>query len=286
MTDGRSLTWRALWLETAEVLGDANDARWLCQEASGLEGVEWALGLESLATQRGVAHLDHMVQRRLDGEPIQYVLGHWSFRHLDLKVDRRVLVPRPETELVVDVVLELVADRSSRTIADLGTGSGAIGLALASELPLAGTQVWCTDISASALEVARANCAGLGRAGANVRIEQGDWFGALPADMLGELDVVVSNPPYVGSEDPDIDASVLVWEPLLALIAGTDGLDHIAAIIAGARHWLRPDGTLVIEIGHRQGAAVTALGEASGASVKVLQDLAGRDRIAVLRWSY
>ena len=124
-----------------------------------------------------------MVARRRAGEPLQYVLGSWGFRRLDLLVDRRVLIPRPETEQVVEVALELLAGRERPlVVADLGTGSGAIALSLARELPSTGVEVWATDISTDALDVARANLAGLGRAAVNVRLAEGDWFGALPAD--------------------------------------------------------------------------------------------------------
>ena len=124
-----------------------------------------------------------MVARRRAGEPLQYVLGRWGFRRLDLAIDRRVLIPRPETEMVVEVALELLgahlAERLPITVADLGTGSGAIGLALADELPLDRTTVWITDVDEAALHVARANLAGIGRPARNVRVAAGSWFAAL-----------------------------------------------------------------------------------------------------------
>ena len=152
------------------------------------------------------ADLDAMVARHLAGEPLAYVLGHWSFRHLDLAVDRRVLIPRPETEVVAGVALELARGLARPlTVADLGTGSGAIGLALADELPLDGVTVWLTDASADAIDVARANLAGLGRRGRNVRIAIGSWFDALPAGTT--LDLAVANPPYVADDSPDVEAA-------------------------------------------------------------------------------
>jgi release factor glutamine methyltransferase len=281
----RAVTWRELWVGAAEQLGgDAQAARWLCEEASGADGVAWLELLDSPATVRAVAHLDRMLARREVGEPLQYVLGRWGFRRLDLKVDRRVLIPRPETEVLVEVVLELLDGRPARIVADLGTGSGAVGLALADELPLDGTEIWCTDISEDAVRVARANAAGLGRAAANVRIAVGSWFEALPDDLRGRLDVVASNPPYVAEDDPEIEAGVRDWEPPGALYAGRDGLDHIRVLVGGARRWLVPGGALVVEMGHRQGDAVRALAAEAGASVLVRPDLAGRDRVAVVRW--
>src|SRR6187455_1327733 len=171
MPEPGTLTWRQLWVDTAEVLGDANEARWICEEASGHTGVEWLMGLDDLVGERAVARVDAMVERRRNGEPVQYVLGSWAFRTVSLMVDRRVLIPRPETELVAGLAIELIRPyQPQRTLVDLGTGSGAIALACASELPLDGTAVWATDVSEDALDVARANLAGIGRAAANVRL--------------------------------------------------------------------------------------------------------------------
>ena len=157
-------------------------------------------------------------------------------------------------------------------VADLGTGSGAIGLALADELPVVGVEVWLTDDDGDALNVARANLAGIGRGAANVRIVAGRWFDALPEDV--RLDVVVANPPYVADGSPDVDQSVLQWEPHHALFAGPDGLDAIREVVAGAPARLRPGGWLVLEIGADQGAAVADLLSATGdAGVEIRQDL-------------
>jgi release factor glutamine methyltransferase len=227
--------------------------------------------------------LEALVARHLAGEPLAYVLGHWSFRHLDLAVDRRVLIPRPETEVVAGVALELArAMPRPLTIADLGTGSGAIGLALADELPVDGVTVWLTDVSADAIDVARANLAGLGRPGRNVRIAAGSWFDALPQGTT--LDLAVANPPYVADGSPDVEAAVCEWEPPGALFAGTAGLDAIRTIAAAAPHWIRPGGWLVLEIGADQGAAVIELLSAGDyEAVEIRPDLAARDRVAIAR---
>jgi release factor glutamine methyltransferase len=224
-----------------------------------------------------------MVARHLAGEPLAYVLGHWSFRHLDLAVDRRVMIPRPETEVVAGVAIELArALPRPLTIADLGTGSGAIGLALADELPLEDVTVWLTDVSVDAIDVARANLAGLGRRGRNVRIAAGSWFDALPQGTT--LDLAVSNPPYIADGSRDVEATVREWEPPGALFAGPDGLDAIRTITAAAAQWFRPGGWLVLEIGADQGAAVTGLLAAGDFdAVEIRPDLAGRDRVAVAR---
>jgi protein-L-isoaspartate O-methyltransferase len=192
-TDG-SITWRQLWDETSALVGDRHEARWLCEVASAsVDGDEFLARLDEAATVRMVSHLDEMIARCARGEPLQYVLGEWSFRHVTLAVDQRVLIPRPETELVAEAALvKAAATGPTRVVADLGTGSGAIGLALAHELPRDGTTVWITDMSADALDVARANLAGIGPAAVNVRVAHGSWFAALPPEV--RLDVVVANP--------------------------------------------------------------------------------------------
>jgi len=277
----RVRTWRELLADTRMRLGDDAAARWLCEEASGAESLAGVLAEPAAA--RMVAHLDAMVRRRLDGEPLAYVLGHWSFRHIELAVDRRVLIPRPETEVVAGVAIDLArALPRPITVADLGTGSGAIGLAMADELPLNGVVVWLTDASAAALHVAGANLAGLGRRAANVRIAEGQWFDALPAGTV--LDVAVANPPYIAEGSPQIDDSVRNWEPPAALFAGDDGLDDVRVIVADAPRWVKPGGWLVMEIGYDQGRAVDRLLRSAGYNnIEVRPDLAGRDRVAIGR---
>jgi release factor glutamine methyltransferase len=279
-----TLTWRELWIDTTSTLGGtpeaANEARWIAQEASGRDGAEWVTGLDDAAGARAVARLDAMVERRRAGEPIQYVLGSWGFRRLDLMVDERVLIPRPETELVVQVALEALARMAMPvTVVDLGTGSGAIALALADETPLTGVTIWATDVSADALDVARANLAGLGRRGTKVRLAQGSWFDALPAQLEGGVDLIVSNPPYVAT-GADLPASVRDWEPPGALFAGADGLDAVRLLVGGAGAWLRPGGAVVLEIGADQGERTAALAVAAGfRDVTIRRDLAGHDRV-------
>ena len=255
----------------------------MCETASSTDPDEFLAGLDDTPMTRMVSHLDAMVARYRTGEPLQYVLGSWSFRRLDLNVDRRVLIPRPETEIVAEVALGLARTfEDERTVVDLGTGSGAIGLACADELPLDGTTVWLTDASSDALDVARANLAGVGRAARNVRVALGNWFDALPDGL--EADVIVSNPPYVAVGSVDLEANVGEWEPDGALFAGADGLDDYRVIVPGAINYLRPDGWLVLEIGYDQGTAVSALLEQQGyREVEVRQDLANLDRIVLAK---
>lgn len=283
MSDG-TISWRALWAETAEQHGRVH-ARWLCEEASGAFGDEFDDALDDPATERSVAHLDAMLARLRAGEPLQYVLGHWAFRHLDLLVDRRVLIPRPETELVAEAAIAAARSLPRPVLAaDLGTGSGAIGLSLLRELPRGSVEVWLTDVSADALDVARANAAGLGMAGSGARFAVGSWFDALPAELVGTLGLVVSNPPYVADGDPAVDAAVREWEPHGALYSGADGLDAVREIAAAAPSWLQPGGVLVLEIGTGQGPAVSRiLADAGLVGGEIRADLAGHHRIAVAR---
>jgi release factor glutamine methyltransferase len=267
---GTPMTWRALWAQTADAVADRASARWLCEVASGsLDGDEFLARLDESATVRMVAHQD--------------VLGEWGFRHLMLAVDRRVLIPRPETELVAEIAIGLAAACSpTRTVVDLGTGTGAIGLSMAYELPLNDTVVWITDASADAIDVARANLAGIGPAAVNVRVALGSWFDALADDTV--FDVIVSNPPYVAVGSPDLERGVEEWEPPDALFAGDDGLDDIRVIAAGAPARLRDGGSLVLEIGAEQGGAVADILRRSGlVDVEVRADLSGRDRVAIAR---
>ena len=284
-----AVSWQELWDQTAALHGRPQ-ARWLCEEASGAFGEEFTDVLAQPATERQVAHLDAMLARLAEGEPLQYVLGHWSFRTLDLLVDRRVLIPRPETELVAEASLRLAHEALAAwperplPVADLGTGSGAIGLSLAAEGPRGALEVWLTDVSDDALHVARANTAGLGIAGSRVRFAHGHWFAALPTELQGTLAVVVSNPPYIAHDDERVEQSVRAWEPAGALFADHDGLADITAIAEGGAAWLRPGGWLVLEIGSGQGAAVRDLLVAHGLTeVEIRLDFAGHERIALAR---
>jgi release factor glutamine methyltransferase len=254
-------------------------------------------------SERARSRFEALVDRRAGGEPVQYVIGRWAFRTLDLMVDRRVLIPRPETEQVVEVALaeldRLPAEatdapgpagppappggRASAAVAvDLGTGSGAIALSIAAERPA--VEVWATDVSPAALEVATANLAGLGgRAAARVRLAEGAWWAALPEHLRGRVDLVISNPPYISAaEMTAIDAQVTDWEPSLALEAGPTGLEAIQEILDGAPAWLRPGGVAVVEIApHQRRQAVTIARDAGFAAVEVHPDLAGYPRALV-----
>jgi release factor glutamine methyltransferase len=281
LSDG--ITWRGLLDEAAGRLDDRGEARRIVEEACGREGAELTPHLDAVPETLHLARYRQMVERRASGEPLQYVLGRWGFRTLDVHVDRRVLIPRPETEVVVDHALRAVDDLSATTVVDLGTGSGVIAMSLAAERT--SLSVWATDVSSDAIAVTTANLAGLGRAASRVRVAQGDWFDGLPAELQGVIDVVVSNPPYVAEND-DLPREVSEWEPRDALIAGPSGLEAIDRIVRDAPAWLRQHGALVLEIGETQGGAVRSLATDAGfTAVDVESDLAGRPRVLVARRS-
>jgi release factor glutamine methyltransferase len=216
------------------------------------------------------------LRRRARREPLQYIDGTAAFRDLVLQVDRRVLIPRPETEVLVQEVLDWARGREGLRAVDVGTGSGCIALALATEGPFA--EVVAVDASADALRVAQANLERVAPA-VPVRLRLGDLLGDMAAERF---DVVVSNPPYVGVEEAaGLDAEVREWEPEEALFAGEGGLDVLCRLVPQAAAVLREGGLLALEIGAGQGAAVARLiDETSGfGPARVVPDLAGRDRV-------
>ena len=218
-----------------------------------------------------------LLARRQAGEPVAYLTGSQGFWTLDLAVSPATLVPRPETELLVERALARIPVNSASHVADLGTGSGAIALAIAKERPH--TAVIATDASAAALEVARGNAARNGIT--NVEFREGDWL----APLAGEtFDLIASNPPYIAEGDPHLDRGDLRFEPPTALSSGEDGLDAIRSIVRDAPARLAPGGWLLLEHGWDQGALVRALLEAAGfIDVETAHDLEGRDRISLGR---
>lgn len=286
---GQVVPWRRVLADAAAVLHAAGidnadqEARWLVERATGLGAAEVIARLDEPATERGATHVHAMAARRAAGEPLQYAMARWGFRSLDLYVDRRVLIPRPETEVLAQMALDECRRLDASVAVDLGTGSGAIALALAAERP--GLDVWGTDASDDALAVARANLAGLGRAATRVRLAGGTWFGALPDDLAGRVDVIVTNPPYVSEAEMDeLPAEVRDWEPRQALCSGPTGLEDVERIVAEAPRWLARPGSLLVELAPHQAAAARAGALAAGfGSATVWPDLAGRDRIVLAR---
>jgi release factor glutamine methyltransferase len=220
------------------------------------------------------ASLDALVLRHTSGEPMGYLLGHQAFYGLDLQVDARVLVPRPDTEPLVDWALEVLAPLAHAYAVDLGTGSGAIALALKANQP--GLHMLAVDASADALAVARANAT---RLGLDLDFVQTSWLNG----VAGPWDVIVSNPPYIADQDHHLAA--LTHEPLSALASGADGLDDIRSIIAQSTTRLKTGGWLLLEHGYDQASAVRALlGEAGFMHVQSRHDLAGIARCSGGQW--
>jgi release factor glutamine methyltransferase len=215
-----------------------------------------------------------LLERREAGEPVAYLVGHRGFWNLDLEVTPATLIPRPETELLVELALQRLPAHFDGQVADLGTGSGAIALAIARERPRA--RVVATDASAGALDVARRNAQR--HAIDNVRFVHGDWL----APLAGQhFELIVSNPPYIEAADPHLARGDLRYEPASALASGRDGLDDIRRIVDGAHARLAPGGWLLFEHGWNQGDASRALLEAAGyAEVFTAQDLEHRDRVS------
>jgi release factor glutamine methyltransferase len=240
------------------------DAEVLLGEASGWDRAHLAANPELEIPAPAARRFGEMVRRRLRREPVAYIVGHKGFRHLDLAVDRRVLIPRPETELLVDLALEL----RPGSVLDVGTGSGAIALAVADEL--ADCEVVATDTSPAALEAARANAE---RLGLGDRVDFLD--GSVPAGR--EFELTLANLPYVAEVDwSSLEPEVTQWEPSDALLAGPDGLDAIRAFLAAnlATEYL------ALEVGVGQAGAVARLMEGAGyGSIEVRRDLAGIERV-------
>lgn len=218
------------------------------------------------------SHLRQMIDRRLGGEPLQYLEGTSVFGPVTLKVDERVLIPRPETENLFDIASRMV--RAPEVIIDLCTGSGALALALKKTFPMAA--VFATDISPEAIAVAEEN---RHHTGLPIYLAEGDLFDPLPASLLGSVDLIVANPPYVAVADFDSLPKDVQREPKIALVAGPSGLEVIQRIGATAAEWLRPGGVIVCEIGENQG--VSAPISFVDLPAVVRQDLTGRDRYVV-----
>lgn len=220
--------------------------------------------------QKGFAAL---LQRRLAGEPIAYILGMREFYGLEFKVTRAVLIPRPDTETLVEVALECIPPHRPCRVLDLGTGSGAIAIAVAHYRPQA--EVVAVDASSAALDIARQNAKTLTTP--NVRLLQSDWFSALQGE---QFDVIVSNPPYITEHDPHL--ANLGFEPVTALTSGADGLDDIRRIVARAATHLYAGGWLLLEHGYDQASVVATLLEETGFNaVESVADLSGVLRVTL-----
>lgn len=252
------------------------DAELLAAHAFGLTRVHLYTQFDRPLLPAELASFRELVKRRQAGEPVAYITGRKEFWSLDLAVDRRVLIPRPDTETAVEEGLERLKERTAETparIADVGTGSGAIALALAKNHP--GAAVFASDVSPDALAVARANAERLGLA---VTFLEGSL--AEPLRGCDRFDLIVANLPYVRADDIPRLSPEVRSEPLLALDGGADGLDLVRALVAAAPEVLVPGGALVLEIGESQAEATAALCRAAGLqNVRIRADLGGIDRV-------
>jgi len=243
----------------------------LCQ-ATGLTRVQLITQAERPLSLEEARRLSDLVQRRLDGEPIAYIVGRREFFGLDFHVNDAVLIPRPDTELIVELALARLP--ANGRMLDMGTGSGAIAVAAAHTRPDA--RVTALDLSEAALQVAQRNAASNG---AKVRFLRSDWFAALGADERFEL--IASNPPYIAAGDSHLSQGDLRFEPAGALTDHADGLSALRAIVEGGPRYLEPGGWLLLEHGYDQAAAVRALLLAQGfIDVQSWRDLAGIERVS------
>ncbi|WP_199031694.1 peptide chain release factor N(5)-glutamine methyltransferase [Ralstonia sp. ASV6] len=260
----------------------ALEARMLVSHATGLSRVQLitqdTYGIDKAVRQQ----ISELATRRLAGEPMAYLLGEREFFGRMFRVTPAVLIPRPDTELLVEQALDRIEERDTPDVLDMGTGSGIIAITIA--LARRDARVWATDASADALAVAMGNAQALGAT--NLHAALGDWYGALAeADAPHVFDLIVSNPPYIAATDEHLGQGDLRFEPPSALTDHDDGLRHLRTIITGAPARLAADGWLLLEHGYDQGEAVRALLTQAGfADVFTAQDLASHDRCSGGRW--
>lgn len=259
------------------------EAELLLAATLGIPRLNLYLQFDRPLAQDELAAYREVVRRRLRGEPLQYIVGEVRFRELTLGVDRRVLIPRPETEVLAGVAIDWVRARAetgrpARTALDIGTGCGAIALSLAQETELAG--ILGTDISGEALKVARANASKTGHSDRVVFQE-----GALWDLVTDRFDVIISNPPYIADgERAGLADTVRDWEPAVALFAGPTGLEMLEPLVGGARERLAAQGLLAVEVGLGQASRVAELATEAGLlDARIVLDLSGRERIVTAR---
>ncbi|GAB4282432.1 MAG: peptide chain release factor N(5)-glutamine methyltransferase [Coriobacteriia bacterium] len=279
-----ALEWTAGFLESKGDESPRVAAQWLLSAATGLTRVELYAYHDRPLSPDERARYRELVARRAEGMPLQYVTGEMPFRHLVIHVEPGVFIPRPETEVLVDEALAAVdalAEKTTPLVIDLCTGSGCVAVSVAHEREHA--HVHATDVSAAAVGAARRNALHAGVEN-RVQVVHGDLFEPLPRDLAGHVDVIVSNPPYIPSADlPDLPAEVLGFEPRTALDGGADGLSVARRIWGEGARWLRPGGTLALELdAGRVRDAAREIGDAY-TDVRVREDLTGRDRILVAR---
>ncbi len=268
----QTLVWLRQQLPPKEA---SREAELMLCRATGLTRTQLRTYPEKDVSATQQAQLSAWIQRRLQGEPLAYILGDAEFYGLTLSVTSDTLIPRQDTELLVDAALELIPERAPWTVLDMGTGSGAIAIAIAHHRPIA--QVTALDASKAALAVAQDNACGLRLP--SIRFIHSDWFSALGQQRF---DVIISNPPYIAQNDPHLQATSLPYEPMSALTSGVDGLDDIRLLVQQAPRHLNSDGWLLLEHGYDQGAAVRHLMQSAGFSaIATHRDYGNNDRITL-----
>lgn len=277
------LRWTQGYFEKHGIDNSRFEAELLLSHALDLERMMLYAYFERPLEKDELDNFRAMVKRRVANEPVAYITGSRGFWSIDLKTDHRALIPRPDTETLVSGALDFLPEGEKKRVLDIGTGTGAVALALAHDRPE--LEVAATDISPDALSLARENADALGLT-ERVSFFEGDLLGALEGDAAwgsGTIDVIVSNPPYVGTSEMDLmDESVKKYEPETALYAGEDGLDIIRRLVPQVYARLDDGGHFLCEIGFAQGKAVREIFEEQGfADVKVLKDLGKNDRVVL-----
>jgi len=284
MTIGELLTAGAAMLAKTGISNSENEAVWILESALDLDRLALHLRKNESVEEPGRSHAIALFTRRAFREPLQYVLGTQEFYGLEFQVTPDVLIPRPETELLVEVVRQECADITKALIADIGTGSGCVAIALARALPQA--TIYAMDRSALALAVAQANAK---RHGVQDRVtfSAGNLLDSIqPLGLQGRLDAIVSNPPYIPSADlTALQPEVRLFEPRLALDGGTDGLVFYRSLIREAADFLKSDGLLALEIGQGQARHVSGLAQdgENYYNVRTFLDMAGIERVVSAR---
>ncbi len=281
----RTLQWTAGFFTDRGIENPRTDAEVLLADTLGFQRIDLYMHHDQPLHTDELNRFKRRIQRRAQREPVAYILGTKEFWSLEFHVTPQVLIPRPETEGVVEAALKLYQEDDPIRILELGVGSGAISVALGHER--SSWRFWASDVSSSAIDIARLNAR---THGLEDRIEWmvGSWFGPLDEGRDVRFDLILSNPPYIAAADlGTLEPEVRQYEPRLALDGGADGLDAITQILAISPTYLNPGGWLILEIGHDQGDAVQELARKSAAfdQIVVDQDLAGLDRIAQFRKS-
>jgi release factor glutamine methyltransferase len=279
--DSRRLLRDAIARLTRSGITDADarlDAEILLAEAIGITRAQLLSSAHELGHEQGAYFLD-MVARRAARMPLAYILGRREFFSMEFKVDSNVLIPRPETEILVTAAVDFAAARKGLRILEIGTGSGAVAIALALHIP--DVHVVATDISASALEIARSNARRLG-APASIDFKMADCWQLMDDNaILGRFDLIVSNPPYIAEDELErLEPEVRDYEPKAALTPGSDGLSFHGRIAEGLAEHLTPEGAVLLELGCGQAQAVIEILKSAGfASARLIEDLAGIPRV-------